>query len=291
MNMLRPFTESIDSSAYDFPVETMDLYASKDGDPNLHTVPRNMARCIIRTDTNEVLGVHGSKYRPITHCDVVNSIADAVYTSAVTKDYEIKIDVFDNGAKMRGFVNFPDLTIEPAVGDIVHFRVPFYNSYDGSWSFQQSAEGMRLWCLNGCTDPLTVARTVAKHTTNVNVSASASKIHAGLQGFFRNKEVWKSWMTTHVDDDMAEQFFKQKVVRVKNNTSEFKYNFKQLDNLMGCWSENKAHLGSNKWALYNALTYWATHTQGQSSTPHVATRLRESIVAKAISDTVGWERA
>lgn len=286
MNMLRPFTQTdVSAYAYDFPIDTVDLSA---GHIN---VPPTMARALIRTDTDEVLGVHGSKYKAIKHADVVNSVVDAVYKSNVSKDFEVKVDVFDNGAKMRGYVNFPDLTIEPKVGDIVHFRVPFYNSYDGSWSFQQSAEGLRLWCLNGCTDPLTVARTVAKHTTNVNVTASVAKVEAGLQMFFQNKEVWQSWMNVHVDDEMAEMFFKHKVVRIKNNTSEFKYNFKQLDKLMGCWYDNKVDLGSNKWALYNALTYWATHTSGESGTPHVATRYREAIVAKAINDTVGWERA
>ena len=63
---------------------------------------------IIRTDTNEVLGVHGRSYKPVLHDDVVNSIEDAVIQSDVSKDYEIIPEVYDNGAKMRGTVHFRD---------------------------------------------------------------------------------------------------------------------------------------------------------------------------------------
>ena len=50
-----------------------------------------MARAIVRTDTNEVMGVHGSKYKAIKHDDVVNSVFDAIDTSNISKDHTQKI--------------------------------------------------------------------------------------------------------------------------------------------------------------------------------------------------------
>ena len=41
------------------------------------------------------------------------------------------------------------------------------------------------------------------------------------------------------------------------------------------------HLGKNKWALYNTMTEWATHTD-ESRSPAVTRRLRENQVAKAV---------
>lgn len=281
MNAISPINE------FDFPVEMKDLSVI-DG-PYHYPVPSNIARAVVRTDTNDILGVHKSKYKIIKHDDVVNSIADAVRDANISTDYEMSVKVFENGAKMRGFVNFPDLTVEPEVGDIAHFRIPFYNSYDGSWSFSQSAEALRLVCKNGMCDPLFIARTIAKHTTNVSVEGSSAKITAGLESFFAKEDVWKHWMTVTVGNIDAENFFKHKICAIKNNTSEFKYNFKQLDNLMGIWRDESRSLGMNKWALYNALTYWLTHTQSESATPHQTTRLREAIVAKAISN-VHWEK-
>ena len=153
--------KSLVEDCWSFPVDTCDLYTTVDSGFSFVDVPQSMSRCIVRTDTNEVLGVHGSKYKAIKHDDVVNSVMDAVSQSNVSKDYDTKIEVFDNGAKLRGTIDFADLVMEPAVGDYVRFRVQFFNSYDSSWAFQQSAFGLRLWCLNGCTHADTVANTWA----------------------------------------------------------------------------------------------------------------------------------
>lgn len=269
---------------WSFPIKTCDLLTETSGeifDPEYVVVPQSMARCIVRTDTNEVLGVHGSKYKAIKHDDVVNSIMDAVRDANVSKDYESKIEVFDNGAKLRGIIDFPDLVIEPDVGDIITFRVEFFNSYDSSWAFQQKAYGLRLWCKNGCWNADTVASTWAKHTLNVNVMGSAAKIQSGLDAFFNTEGRIKDWMSTAVSDDQAEYFLKHAICRVPNKTSTFKWNERQLDNLMGQWYAEKRQLGSNKWALYNALTYWATHTD-ETSAPANAQRLRSNAVVKAM---------
>jgi len=264
---------------WSFPVETVNLTASKQDDCNLYDVPQSMAQAIMRTDTNQVLGVHGSKYKAIKHDDVVNSVLDAVKKSNVSTDYDTKIEVFDNGAKLRGTIDFNDLTVEPNVGDYIKFRVQFFNSYDSSWAFQQSAFGLRLWCLNGCTHSDTVANTWAKHTTNVNVEGSSQKIANGLESFLNTPDKYKHWMSVNVDDDMAEQFFKQAICRTPNRTSTFKWNEKQLDDLMRFWYFDSDQLGKNKWALYNACTYWASHTEASKS-PANTQRLRDNQLAK-----------
>ena len=272
---------------WSFPVETWNLSAMR-GNFGID-VPESMARCIVRTDTNDVLGVHGSKYKAIKHDDVVNSVMDAVKNSSVSNDYDTKIEVFDNGAKLRGTVDFNDLVIEPAVGDYVRFRVQFFNSYDSSWAFQQSAFGLRLLCLNEMTHADTIASTWAKHTTNVNVQGSAAKIKAGLEAFLNTKDVYKSWMSTHVDDEMAEMFFKHIMCRVANKTSTFKWNERQLEKLMGYWFADKSKLGSNKWALYNACTYWSSHTE-ESNSPANTQRLRENQLSKVFKKS-NWHIA
>ena len=267
------------TNSWDFPVETVELTASKVGDCNLYDVPASMARGIMRTDTNEMLGVHGSKYRAIKHDDVVNSIFDAISSANISKDFNHKIEVFDNGAKMRGTIDFDDLVIAPALNDHIKFQIIFFNSYDGSWSFGQQAQGLRLWCLNGCTTPDTIAKTMAKHTTNVNVTASASKIEAGVDSFFNSKSKYQQWMQEKLEHETAERFFKATLAKVKTPQTKDKWNNKQLDSLMSCWRKESRVLGNNKWALYNACTYWATHTN-ESSSPANTRRLRENQLAK-----------
>lgn len=286
MNDMTTINEVQTVNEWSFPVDTCELLTEVSGemfDPQYVSVPPSMARCIVRTDTNEVLGVHGSKYKAIKHDDVVNSVLDAVNNSGISKDYQQKIEVFENGAKLRGTLNFPDLVIEPSVGDYTQFQIVFFNSYDGSWAFGQQAQGLRLFCLNGCTTPDTVAKTTSKHTANVDVKASSAKIQIGLDAFFNSKELYQAWMKEDLTDLSVENFFKGSLAYVNSKTSENKWNDKQLQKLMGLWSSNARYLGKNKWGLYNTMTEWATHTY-ESNSPANTRRLRENQVAKSLKE-------
>lgn len=268
-------------NSWDFPIESQPIY-----DQLGHVIEGHQS--IVRTDTNESLGVHGSRYKAVSHQDVVDSVVDGIKTADLSKDYDLYVDVIENGRKLRGEILFNDLTIEPAVGDYVKFRVSFFNSYDGSWSFSQLANGLRLWCLNGCTTADTVARSKYKHTTSINVEGSAAKVVAGLEHFMSRKEVWQSWMQTKLEQEQVENFFKKTVCKsFTRQKAVTKTNEKQLENLLKIWSEEKAGLGSNKWALYNCLTYWATHTNELRS-PEIARYNREISIANAMKSTQ-WE--
>ena len=100
MNMMSTIND------WSFPVEMMPTPNAVTGEPEPDAFQ------VVRTDTNTVLGHHGSRYKLVPHDDVVNSIMDAVKQSDITTDYkEPTISVFENGRKMRGEILFPDLTI------------------------------------------------------------------------------------------------------------------------------------------------------------------------------------
>lgn len=273
---------------WEFPIEMIDLEAIKqpaqcpDGKFHRYEVPPSIARALVRTDTGDIMGVHGNKYKPITHDNVVNSITDAVKRADVSKDYTTTVEVYEDGRKLKGCITFPDLTVEPTVGDITCLRIPFYNSYDASWSFSQSVEGMRLTCLNGQTIADMIAKTTFKHTLNVDVEGSARKIEQGTKVFLEHKDIWQSWMDIKVDDFMAEDFFKATIGKVFTHQTAPKFNNTTMESIMRIWHTNASQLGSNKWALYNAMTYWSTHTD-QSRVPHNATKRRQVDVQKAMT--------
>ena len=209
---IRPIQSFVSSdNEWSFPIDTCDMHTVTNFESI--DVPPSMARCIGRTDTNQVLGVHGSKYKAVKHDDVVNSVFDAVDAAGISNDYNHTVKTYDNGAKLKGVIRFNDLTIEPSVGDIVAFQLSFFNSYDGTWAFQQSAEGLRLICLNGMVSQHAVAKTWQKHTANIDVKASASKLQAALDQFLLSKEQYWAWQNIKVPDDMAEEFFKEKCAR------------------------------------------------------------------------------
>lgn len=268
-----------DADEWVFPVETQEIYDAR-------REPIQGHKAIVRTDTNEILGVHGSRYTMIKNCDVVSSIADALDRANISKDITMSIKSIEGGRKMRGEILFNDLTVEPAVGDYVKFRISFFNSYDGAWAFSQAADGLRLWCMNGCTSPIAAARTRFKHTQSISVEASAAKIQTGLQTFMNQREVWQSWMTTTVAQSTVEMFFKATLAKAfTRQTTVTKTNEKQLEHLLKIWDDEKRQLGQNKWALYNCLTYWATHTSDLKN-PEVARRNREDAIAKAMNHNI-----
>lgn len=263
-------------TAWEFPVESQPVY-------DRLGLEISGSQAVVRTDTNEVLGVHGSRYRILSHDDVVNSTIDAVKEADLSKDFELKVHVIDGGRKMRGEILFNNITVEPAIGDIVKYRINFFNSYDASWSFSQAADGLRLWCLNGCTTPIGTARSRFKHTQSINIEGSANKMVNGIDAFMNNREQWANWMQINVSDEMAELFFKHTIAKSPSRQKlVHKSNEKQLENLLGIWKTESNQLGPNKWALYNAMTYWATHTD-ELRNPQVARRNREDAIAKAMT--------
>ena len=264
------------SNSYNFPVEEQPVF-TQDGE----LIPDH--KCIVRTDTGKTLGMHGSRYKMIPHEDVVESIIDGVKASNLTSDYEVSVSVAEDGRKLRGEIIFPDLVQEPAVGDYTQFRVSFFNSYDGSWPFSQQANGLRLWCLNGCTTPDAIAKSRFKHTSSVNVDGSAAKIIGGAEHFMGRSKEWQSWMRTRLNNDQVEQFFRSTICKVVTKQKQMvKTNEKQLENLISGWDREKADLGWNKWALYNCLTHWATHTNDLRS-PEVARYNREILISNAMN--------
>ena len=108
---------------WNFPVKMMPTPNAVTGEPEPDAFQ------VVRTDTNTVLGHHGSRYKLVPHDDVVNSIMDAVKQSDITTDYkEPSISVFENGRKMRGELIFPDLTIQPKVGDLYIFPASLFHT-------------------------------------------------------------------------------------------------------------------------------------------------------------------
>jgi hypothetical protein len=264
------------TNSYNFPVEEQPVF-TQDGE----LIPDH--KCIVRTDTGKTLGLHGSRYKMIPHEDVVESIVDGVKASNLTSDYEISVNVAEDGRKLRGEIIFPNLVQEPVVGDYTQFRVSFFNSYDGSWPFSQQANGLRLFCLNGCTTPDAIARSRFKHTASVNVDGSAAKIIGGAEHFMSRSKEWQSWMQTRLNNDQVEQFFRSTICKVVTKQKQMvKTNEKQLENLISGWDREKADLGRNKWALYNCLTHWATHTDDLKS-PEVARYNREIAISNAMN--------
>ena len=148
----------------------------------------------------------------------------------------------------------------------------------------QAARGLRLWCDNGCTTPDTISHQRTKHTKNgaIGLDSGAYLFKQGLENFFNNKEKWQSYANIRINPLQAEGFFKEELVksnRKYKNHNEF--NKKQLEYLLSIHQQQNDQLGWTLWALYNTMTYWATHTD-DCAMPENTRRNRSALIAKAM---------
>jgi hypothetical protein len=248
----------------------------------------NSHKALIRTDTEEVLAVHGNGYHIISHDDVVNSTYDALKQADISSDYEFKVIDYDNGRKLKIDIIFPNLIVEPVVGDHIRFQTQVFNSYDASWSLSQQAKAFRLWCMNGCTTPDTISHQRTKHTKNgsLGLDAGASLMKQGLEQFYNDKDMWTAYTKQPITWDAVENFFKETLTRTSRRYRKHnEFNKRQLENLLSIHHDQVNHLGHNAWAAYNTMTQWATHT-GDCAVPENAQRQRSDAVAKAMRSDI-----
>jgi hypothetical protein len=270
---------------HNFPVEIQDIQTVS----NLN-IPNNLGRAVVRTDTNDVLAIHGKRYELISHDEVVSSIMNAVSLSSIADDYDCNIDLFNNGARLRGEILFNDLVAEPIADDHIKFRICFYNSYDGAWSVQLKADALRLWCLNGCTTADHVMHTYQRHTTKLDVDGFIAQIQNGVETFWDNQQMWADYSTTKITDLQALKLFEATLCYQKSSQTALEndtVNQKQRTILFGHWCDYQDKLGSNLWALYNAATHWSTHTNDYAN-PSNKRRERENMVANMLKSNQ-WE--
>lgn len=268
---------------YEFPVELVPMQAV--WNERAIDVPTNVQRAIVRTDTNQILGTHGSKYSIKTHSSVVDEVMSATANANLSSDYDLKVETFDNGAQMRGKIRFNDLVMEPAKDDYIRFDVSFWNSYNGSWSVQITAEGLRLWCLNGCTTADSISKTYKKHTAGVSIAQEAGKLQTALDMFFNQKSTWQKWMNTRCDTHGVTCLFEETLAAYPSKYED-RINNKQMEVLLRKWQDEASIMGSNLWSAYNTATWWASHPD--AAKPQNVERQRSNQVAAMLRSS-SWK--
>lgn len=122
---------------YDFPVELIPIKA------NEILIPKKSA--VIRTDTQQSIGIVSSQYGLLKHKDIIDSFRKALSDHK----YEEKIEINKNGAHLFSTYRLPEIQHEVKKGDFVAMQFIAKNSYDGTKSFSLMLGALRLVCSNG----------------------------------------------------------------------------------------------------------------------------------------------
>lgn len=212
-------------------------------------------QAIVREDTNEIIATHGKRYTLIKNEAIYDRVDRAIResTDIDTNGMQITDSVaYAGGRSIRSYI-FPEhkIQIGKSDHDVTNLRLNVVNSYDGSTNLRLMMGGYRMVCANGMIVGDTAAQYVARHTSGFSLGEIQTRIAAQLRAFNEAGEMWKVWANKPCDDTHAYYLL-----------TEFANGSKKLaETLIGLWHIENRTLGKTMWALFNALTYWSTHTE------------------------------
>jgi hypothetical protein len=227
---------------------------------------------IYRTDTGEELGVAGHGRTAPQPRKLVDNLRNVLERSPIdTTGIKESIQTSHNGSRIAIQTTLPAYTFDTPDGDTASLSLLCISSYDGSWLHMMSAAATQFACTNlQVFVGGEVAVYKSKHTRSLDIEMGGRIINKALDVFHNERELWLQWNQTQVRDMEALKFFAD-ALDVKLETG-----FTLLDpatvlsslprrneNLNYMWNAYsnvyKKRLGSNYWAVYNAMTDWSTH--------------------------------
>ena len=214
------------------------------------------------------------------HIDLFSKHADILRESNLpTNNVLVRDEYTDFGMKAKRSIQYLDEAHDmTGSGDMVYCRSDQINSVNSKWAFQQFAGAYRSYCENSMVfggDKAVYNK--VKHSKHFDAASLLRTANTVFETFRENVERFKVWKDTPVTDYTAGLFLKsicpketsqKKIEREKahNIEREQEINWKKWHSLYDLWEEYSRDysqgggLGKNKWALYNVLTHYATHT-------------------------------
>jgi hypothetical protein len=235
------------------------------GPVSFDRIPDAVGRAVVRTDTRQALGIVGTNYGIANNSDIRDVVVQAcekVLPREYLRDITLTEAVSGGGAFTKFTFEFPNAaaTIRQtmrAAGynrvkeTMLNFRVSVINSFGGRTPVILQAGAMDLVCLNGMV--LADFDTSKKrHTSGYSPEIFGAFLEEQAQQFKTRVSVWQAWAEKQITPAQAEATLKDAGISPRLTAKLME----QLDR------EAQAR-GQTVWALYSALTYYASHNSAE----------------------------
>lgn len=224
-------------------------------------------QAVCRTDASgqaSIIAVHGRHYRLVDNMSLLTAFETAIDNSNIDRTgMTVKDALAYEGGRMLRTYRFPAHTIDIAANDPVHLQLQVINSYDGSCRFSAMLGAFRQVCSNGLVIGETLLNMQQKHTQALDVDHIARELIVAADTFADQGRQWMRWNKAPIDEDQAE------VVISNMNVSE-----KQQEVIMDIFRTQRPQHGYTVWSLFNALTWWSSHTEVKPSSESNASALQ-----------------
>jgi hypothetical protein len=205
---------------------------------------------VVRTDTDEVLGLHSHTYAETNGYDFIADMAEEMFPESTTS-----CTVFGKGEKIavtQDLVNPVDL----GDGDIIQSQVCWITSYNGVWPTAVYDLTSRLFCQNQLVGQMPLVR--VKHTKNHD-QLLEMRIRI-LEGSIARAKTVSAMARVLRDQEYSDEQFDRLVSQILpvNHTEMTE---RQANNVLtrqqycrGAWYKEKEEFGAgNRWLAYNAV--------------------------------------
>lgn len=202
-----------------------------------------------------VLGIVGANYK-LVHNKELYSHVEATMCKEIPAHELHGVQVTDKVAGwgrtcFRQYI-FPNIKclLKGNVRSEIAFRLIVQNGYGGS-ALRIHAGAIDFYCTNGMIrgEYESVYR---KHTSGVVVTGFGQTVRKALDTFADSQRVWERWAATPVQHQAAMDLFRELA------SSE-----RLAENLQDQYLRERDARGDNLWAAYSALTYFASHNDGE----------------------------
>jgi len=197
-----------------------------------------------------------------THGEAIPRWMEAV--ERTDKDAKFRINHVDDSSKIQLTAWLPNQTynvMSLKIGDDIGMFALYRNAYDSMWSLQTNVHQKRILCMNGMVAVDKIAGTTQKHKGNINAGIGINTMQMGADTFLANRDMYNNWCNERISFDDAEIVLNKLCKDKHTYTRKYKddTNKSKLETLMRIYRDQTQELGENKWALYNALTFWSSH--------------------------------
>lgn len=222
-------------------------------------------KSIVREDNNDILGIVGKSYHPIS-----NVKAFAFFDEIVKQNKATYSDYYEVDGGKRVIVEAILGQFDAKVGDVIEKRAKLINSFNGTNSFTISFEALRLVCSNGMTRSEKESSIKVRHTKNHDLRIQESFRILGYadKSYEKFMQQCRILAERRVDKIMVEQFLND---LLGENDSTRKVN--QKNEIERLFNEGLGNNGATAWDLYNGATEYFDHHKGRDEEKRLASSL------------------
>lgn len=225
-------------------------------------------RAIVRTDTDEVFGIHSKGYTIVQYRDVFQSARDALAASGIDGTVET-CGVIDGGRQFYSSILIDRGTVDPGgIADKINTRLNLITSHDGTLGICYAFGSFRVVCSNQSpTIRGSQHRVTAKHTKNVQ-----DRINVGLKALAMSAAAHKQFVDEATElqrQPSSEEKVLRTIEKLWGKAADMDEGAKRtrLENrtaaIMSIYRSDTCvgAVGHTRWAEYNAFTEYLDHAR------------------------------